>query len=519
MQHTSIVLLFCLTVGSFAAEDDRARGARLVSEGDQFQEQGKLAEARDKYAEAVGYSKQAKGELNAVNRKIDAEVAADLQRAKEQYGQQYLASVAALRAADRLRPGKASISCDLGITYKALGDRAKAVDALDACERQTGKTDEHVSIEQLRTELLTGEPAPKLADAQRAATLDIDKQLLDDERLLVPRNINAARGADPASKSSTAGTPFCTKVLAAKDSLPGTPPALYDKGVCSEHSGQLAEAVQFYEAYLKAAPEASNAGAIRTSLTELKALLAYDGPNAADVKAHFGAAARLTAVGKYDRVRMEYEAAAKAAPSFAPAHWRLGSFCASTGEVECARRELATFASLTHDPAQKQRALDLLEDLEGRKQRYLELTNDARAELADVRLNPGKLNEFERNQRYDDVLRKLHEASAMFPLGPEANQLLGFIYIDADYAAGARTAYDAAEAGGLDPFFFAWTNLPKRKDRYYVKVEVHPDNIQVVPLSESRDKKTVEVADCYGLPHKMETIFHNTTCGDKIPVD
>jgi tetratricopeptide (TPR) repeat protein len=514
MRYTSIVLLILLAASLFAAEDGRARGARLVSEGDQLQKQGMLAEARDKYAEAVGYSKKAKGELSAINRKIDAAVAVDLQRAKEQFSQQqYAATLAALQDADHLSPGKANISCDLGITYRALGNRTEAVAALDACARQTGKAD--VAIEQMRTELLTGESAAKLPDPQRTLTLELDKQLLEDERLLVPRFIDDS----PVSKSSTAGTPFCAKILGAKDSLPKTPSTLYDLGVCSEHGGQLPEAVRFYESYLKAAPEAGNAGDIRGSLAELKALLAYNGPDAATVKAHFGVAARYTAAGKYDRVRIEYEAAAKAAPSFPPARWRLGSFCASTGDVDCAKRELTAFVSLTEDQDRKQRGLNLLEGLDERKQRYVELTNTARIELAGVRLNPGKMNEFERNRRYEAVLKKLREANAMFPLAPEANQLLGLIYLDADYARGARMAYDAAAAGHMDPFFFAWTTLPKKQDRYYAKIVVHPDNIQVVPLSQSHDNKTVEVADCYALPHKMETIFRDTSCGIRIPVN
>ncbi|MGC2658381.1 MAG: tetratricopeptide repeat protein [Bryobacteraceae bacterium] len=504
-----------LAAGLFAAEDDHARGARLVAEGDQLQKQGKLAEARDKYAEAVGYSKKAKGELNATDRKIDAEVSADLQLAKQQFAQQqYAAALAALKQADHLRPGKANVSCDLGITYRAMGDRSAAVAALDACERETNKTDDHVIIEQMRTELLTGESAAKLPDPQRTVTLDLDKQLLEDERVLVPRDL---AGSNP-SKGSTTGTPFCTKILGAKDSLPKSPSVLYDLGVCSEHSGQLDGAVQFYESYLQAAPQAENSVAIHASLTELKTLLAYNGPAAAEIKAQFGDAARLTAAGKYDRVRGDYEEAVKAAPSFAPARWRLGTFCASMGDVECARRELTEYAALSQDAVQKQRAVDLLDDMDGRKERYLELTDAARAELAEVRLNPGKLNGFERNQRYEDVVRQLREANEMFPLAPEANQLLGFIYLDADYAPGARTAYDAAAASHIDPFFFAWTNLPKKKDRYYAKIVIHPDNIQVVPLSQYHDEKTTEVADCYPVPHKMEAIFRDTPCGTRIPV-
>ncbi|HEX4230955.1 MAG TPA: hypothetical protein VHZ07_19915 [Bryobacteraceae bacterium] len=514
MRYTSIILVVLLAASVFAAEDGRARGARLVSEGDQLQKQGKLAEARDKYAEAVGYSKRAKGELSAINRKIDAAVLVDLQRAKDQFSQQqYAATLPVLQDADHLSPGRADVSCDLGMTYRALGNRAEAVSALDACERESGKTD--VAIEQMRTELLTGESVAKLPDTQRTLTLDLDKQLLEDEQLLVPRNL----GASPVSKSSSAGTPFCAKILSAKDSLPKTPSALYDLGVCSEHDGQLEQAIHFYERYLRAAAEAANADAIRASVTELKDLMGYDGPDAAAVKAHFGAAARFTAAGKYERVRIEYAAAAEAAPSFAPVRWKLGSFCASTGDVDCAKRELSAFAALTKDPVRKQRGLDLLEGLDERKRRYVDLTDAARAQLAEVRLNPGKLNEFERNQRYEAVLKKLRKANAMFPLAPEANQLLGFIYLDADYARGARTAYDAAAADHMDPFFFAWTNLPKKKDRYYAKIVVHPDNIQVVPLSQSHDNKTVEVADCYALPHKMEAIFLNTFCGTRIPVD
>jgi hypothetical protein len=71
----------------------------------------------------------------------------------------------------------------------------------------------------------------------------------------------------------------------------------------------------------------------------------------------------------------------------------------------------------------------------------------------------------------------------------------------------------------MDPFFFAWTTLPKQRDRFYVKIVVHPDNIQVVPLSRAHENKTVEVADCYALPHKMEAIFRDTSCGTRIPVD
>jgi tetratricopeptide (TPR) repeat protein len=516
MRYESIVLVLCLAITSFAADDDRARGAHLVSEGDQLQKQGKLAEARDKYAEAVGYSKKAKGELSSVNKKIDLIVLSDLQHAKEQFGQrQYQQTLVALKDADRLSPGKASVSCDLAITYRALSDRDDAMAALDSCDRQTGKTDDHLLMEQMRTELQTGEQVSKLPDAQRTLTLELDKQLLDDEHLLVPRDLDA----NSASTASTAGIPFCAKILGAKDSLPDTPSTLYDLGVCSEYAGQLDDAVRFYESYLKAAPDAANASAIRATLAELKPLLAYNGSDAAAVKAHLGAAARLSAAGKYDRVRAEYEAAVNAAPSFAPAHWRLGSLCESIGDADCAKDQLAQFAALTQDPSQTQRGLDHLEDLDGRKHRYMELVDEARLELAEVRLNPGKLNDFERNHRYEDVLKKLHAATSIFPLGPEANQLLGFIYLDADYAAGARTAYDAAAAGHMDPFFFAWTNLPKKQDRFYAKVVIHPDAIQIVPLSQSHETKTVEIADCYALPHKMDVIFRDTSCGTRIPVD
>ena len=57
---------------------------------------------------------------------------------------------------------------------------------------------------------------------------------------------------------------------------------------------------------------------------------------------------------------------------------------------ECAKRELTEYAALSQDAVQKQRAMDLLDDMDGRKERYLELTDAARAELAEVRLNPGK---------------------------------------------------------------------------------------------------------------------------------
>ena len=236
----------------------------------------------------------------------------------------------------------------------------------------------------------------------------------------------------------------------------------------------------------------------------------------------YSAASRSLEERKFDRALTQFQKAATVAPDFAPTQWRLALMHEAFGNVDGARDSFTRFSQLTSDTSAQAEAQIHLDTLQAKKDQYEEEVGEAEDIVSDL-LNRAMNLTFNgmddrqatykqrlraKNQRYkkknpnlvggigvpfayaqqqlSDAAEHLMTALSLFPLGAEANELMGLVYLQANDGHAAMRSFDAVASQNLPVSFYA--ELRGHKKDHAVKCELTRDHLQLIFLS-SYDKK------------------------------
>jgi tetratricopeptide (TPR) repeat protein len=362
------------------------------------------------------------------------------------------------------------------------------------------------------------EPRPQTADPAPNGTVGVQ------EAALVP--VAASSPAPVLSSSSTASSGNKTnrkslcEALDALKSQPNPSPALaFDRANCAEDNGRLADSAQLLRQYTELSPKAADIELVRLRIADLTALANLPEPQGSQVRGLYASAARAMAEGKYDVALADFNRASTVAPNLASNEWRLGLMYEAMADVQLARAHFEKFKELAADPGARDEADLHLATLQAKRDDYDQEVTEAEDIVADLINRDMDLtwNGMEnRSALYKDVMKQkmkgakgkknkiqlmggfgvphgyaqqqladagdhLQTALGLFPLGAEANELIAFVYLQANDGRSAMRAFDAASAQGAPVFFYA--ELRGKKQDRAVKVELTHNSVQIVYLS------------------------------------
>ena len=517
----------------------------LIKEAKDLEKSGQLLEARSRYASSQAFweNKDATEAIKHIDEAIHNRVKDALRQAHKLYDQsQFKPAAEALEQALKLGESTAILSYDLALCYQRTGDTAASLAYLDQAASSSADPKRRLKLQQLRTALVTGEQAITLKDADRSrienvnglvdsigfeASLEEGPPSLQREgdkpgSAVVPASFNNSTPTG-SSNSSRRSSSLC-QAFKSLGTLPADSPTFtFDLANCAENNDRPAEASGLLTRYLQLSPKASDADRIRLRITDLNALAELPEQKGAQVRAIYALASRSLEERKYDRALMEFQKAAATDPSFAPTEWRLALLYEAMGNVALAKEHFNRFRELDPDPAAREAAGLHLETLEIKRDTYnqecaaaegtisdllnraMNLTFNGMEDRAALYKQRAKANKklYKKNHHLDRVggfsipfayaRQQLAEAAdhlatalALFPLGAEANELMGLVFLQANDGRSAMRCFDAVAAQNLPVSFYA--ELRGRKQDHAVKCELSRDRLRLIFLS-SYDKK------------------------------
>ncbi len=315
---------------------------------------------------------------------------------------------------------------------------------------------------------------------------------------------------------------LCNALAELKGTLATSPSAVFNLANCAETNGRTAEAARLLEKYLEISPNALDAGETRARIAELKSLLTLPGKNGVEVRRLYASANGALAERKYDRALTAFNQASELALDFALTKWKLGLLDEAMGNIAEARKNFTRYQQLVTDQSAKDEADLHLTTLDAKRTKYDEEVDEAEDIVADL-FNRGMNLTFNldenrsalrakraRVKKKDDrkkaqsrvggfaipfayaqqqltrASEHLQIALALFPLGAEANQLMGLVFLQANDGHSATKSFDAVASQGLPVPFYA--ELRGHKQDQAVKCELSRDHVRLIYLS-SYDKK------------------------------
>jgi tetratricopeptide (TPR) repeat protein len=517
----------------------------LIKEARGLEKSGQLLEARTRYVSSQAFweTKDATQAIKHIDEAIHQRVKDALRQAHKLYDQgQFKAAAEALEQALNLGEATAILSYDLALCYQRAGDMATSLAYLDQAASSSPDPKRRLKLQQLRTALVTGEQPTAWKDADRGrvdsvnqlgdsigfeASLDegppaLQRQPEKPGSAVVPAafsNLATPISARPSRRSSS----LC-QALKNLGAIPANSPTFtFDLATCAEDNDRPAEAAELLNRYLQMSPRAADADRVRLRIGDLNALSELPEPQGAQVRTIYAAAARALEERQYGRALLEFQKAAAADPNFAPTEWKLALLNEAQGNVDQAQRHFNRFRELQPDAAARDVAGLHLETLEIKRDTYNHEVAAAEAILADL-LNRAMNLTFngmeERTALYKErakATRKLYKkkqhldrvggfavpfayarqqlteagehlatALALFPLGAEANELMGLVFLQANDGRSAMRCFDAVAAQNLPVSFYA--ELRGRKQDHAIKCELGRDHFRLIYLS-SYDKK------------------------------
>lgn len=522
----------------------------LIKEAKELENSGQLLEARSRYAgsQAFWETKDAVQAIKHIDEVIHNRVKDALRQAHKLYDQgQFKPAAEALEQASKLGESTAILSYDLALCYQRTGDTAASLAYLDQATSATRDPKLRLRLQQMRTALVTGEQAIAWKDTDRArinnvnelidsigfeASLDEGPPSLQREpekpgAAVVPASLTNIAATSSARGSRRNGS-LC-QTLKSLGSLPANSATFsFDLANCAEDNDRPAEASQLLTRYLQMSPKAADADRVRLRIADLNALAELPEQKGAQVRTIYASASRSLEERKYERALVEFQKAAATDPNFAPTEWRLALLYEAMGNVDRAKEHFTRFRELDADPAAQEAAGLHLDTLPIKRDTYdqevaaaegilSELLNRAmnltfngmedRAALYKQRAKATK-KLYKKNRHLDRVggfsipvayaKQQLTEAAdhlatalALFPLGAEANELMGLVFLQANDGRSAMRCFDAVAAQNLPVSFYA--ELRSRKQDHAVKCELGRDRLRLIYLS-SYDKKAKPAA-------------------------
>ncbi len=451
--------------------------------------------------------------------------------------------IAPLEDAAKLGAFQPVLDYDLAVSYRQLGDRNKAVEFLGKAIAGTPDPKQKQRYLELLTFFVTEENGTSISpnEKERISAADqlvnkvgtdafVEDELgEEEEESFSTADTPAAPGVSQASLKTitTAGTEthasigrrssLCDAMDELKDALPASPSAIYNRANCAQSNGRPAEAVHLLKKYLEVSPNALDAAEVQTRIAELQSLLALPAPSGTEVRRLHASAYSSLAERRYNRALAAFNKATELAPDFALNHWDLALLHEAMGNVDGAREHFIRYQALTSEQSSKEAAGLHLSTLDAKKSKYDDEVGEAEDILADL-LNRGMNLTFnldenrshlraqrarikkkqDRNkdknrvggfaipyyyaqQQLAEASEHLQVALALFPLGAEANELMGLVLLQANDGHAATKSFDAVASQGLPVSFYA--EMRGHKLDHAVKCELTRDKVRMVFLS------------------------------------
>lgn len=315
---------------------------------------------------------------------------------------------------------------------------------------------------------------------------------------------------------------LCTALAELKGTLAATPSGAFDLANCAEINGRDAEAVKLLEKYLEMSPQALDRKEIQARIADLKSLLALPGQKGIEVRRVYASLYSSLAERRYDRSLADLNKAASLDAAFPLTEWRLALLYEALGNVAAAKEHFARFQQLTSEQHAKDEATLHLSTLDAKRTKYDEEIDEAQEIIGDLfnramnltfngpenrsalrakRARTKKKDDQKKagnriggfaipyayaQQQLSRAAEHLQIALALFPLGAEANELMGLVFMQANDGRMAIRNFDVVASQGLPVSFYA--ELRDRKHDQAVKCELNRDHVRLIYLS-SYDKK------------------------------
>lgn len=508
-------------VASMNPKQREARTKQIIAEAKNLEKQGKLDEAKDKYLEAEGTFSTKDG-LNGIERvrhAQDQQVESAIADAHRLYSSgKYADAATRLESAESIEPEKYAIHYDLALCYAKANNRAGAVQQLDQAAAGIQDKKQRALVLGFGGILASGVAAPSSSGPLKNQLEGFNQTFLDWDRTA------EASGADDPKPDPSRRADLCGQAAQLKDLAASNPAVAFDLAKCAEEDGRPEDAARLVGQYLLLAPQALDSSDAKILQQGWASLAALSGDAGAQVRLHYANAARYLDYRRYDRALREYEAAEKAMPDYAQTQWRLGMLHEAFGNVSSAKDHFARFRDLSTDDAEKTEASRHLDSIEPWRAEYDSDVADAQDMLTGLMLqsmglssegqkHKTKLGKGQKkaSKRYikmmsaDEAMsppyvrsvlahaqEELEEATALMPLGPEANELLALIQFEGNNWAAAYHCYDAVASQGLPVSFYAQVNSEHQgKIVRAAKLEIAKETIRIVYLSSYDAKKKV----------------------------
>jgi len=346
-----------------------------------------------------------------------------------------------------------------------------------------------------------------------------------------PNNANANNASTHRATTNSAGTnidtnkgpraSLCNALGEYKATLATSPAMAFNLANCAESNGRTAEAVKMLEKYLDLAPNALDAQEAQARIADLQLLLALPGQNGAEIRRLYATAYSALAQRQYDQALEAFNKASHLAPDFALTQWKMALLFEAMGNVDRAKGKFSLYQEMIPDQSAKDEAALHLSTLQAKRDKYDEEIDDASDILSDLfnramnltfngpenrsalRAKRARVKKKEKakavgrvggfaipfayaQQELTRAGEHLQVALALFPLAPEANELMGLVLLQANDGHAAIKSFDVVASEGLPVSFYA--EMRGRKVDHAVKCELTRDRMRLIFLS-SYDKK------------------------------
>ena len=500
----------------------------IMAEAQKLMKSGNLFEARIKYAEsqALIEVKEVTEAIKHLDEDIRKRVQDALSKSRKIYeARKYQESAEILSEGMKLQAFQPVLAYNLALCHFQLGDRTQAMEYLLKAKAGTVEPKQKRKVLELLTVFTTGENGLALNDTDKSRIAKVNQLT---ESIGFETSLGDADGAERAFFESRAQLPassnhkssLCSALGALNGAVASTPSVTFNLANCAETNGRTAEAVRLLEKYLELSPKALDAAESQARIADLKSLLTLPGPSGVEIRGLYSTAYGALAERQYDRANVAFNNASDLAPEFALTKWNLALLDEARGSIDLAKENFTRYKQLTSDQTAKDEADLHLSTLDAKRARYDEEMDEAEDILADLfnramklsfngsdkrsalRTKRAQAKKNEQNKSKNRVggfaipfayaqqnLKRASEhlqiALALFPLGAEANELMGLVFLQANDGRAATKVFDAVASQGLPVSFYA--EMRGRKQDEAVKVELNPDGLRLIYLS-SYDK-------------------------------
>ena len=493
-----------------------AQAKQVVAEAQSLEQQGKLAEAKDKYIDAEGIVSTADAVtgISRINDEEKQQVESALADARRSYDAgKFSDSIEELQHALEIQPSNAALQYNLALCYLKLGDRANAATHLDYAISDTSKGKQQTELLELRSSVLMGVTPTSATEDSKKTLTGFNESYLQEDR-------------DPRDTKATGGS-LCEQTKELKQAFLQNAAVVFNSAKCAYEDAGSEDAARQLADYLQLVPDTLDRADAELLRQNLLSLASLSGDSGRLVRQHYATAATYLDYRRYDRAIAEYEAAEQILPDYPQTQWRLALLYEAYGNVAKAREHFSRFEQVAPDREQKDSAEFHLSNLDKGRAVYDANVSEAQDILSNLLRPPmgidsegvkhkTKLSYRQwrwASHRYKEATRAteklpesyverelnrarvdLEAAAELAPLGAEVNEMLALIYLQGNNWPEAYRSYDAVASQGFPVSFYAQINSGHdSKMVKATKVEIGSDAIQLISLATYDPKKQVSV--------------------------